>query len=92
VHDHNGEEFVASRRLHADEAAGADAGGSRLVYAYLVVVSASDPQQDRFSAHESPPLDGGGLQIPLEECGSVHWELGIVLYSGGTAVLNLVRR
>jgi hypothetical protein len=74
VHDHNGEEFVASRRLHADEAAGADASGSWLVYAYPVVMSASEPQQDRFSAQESPPLDGGGMQIPLEEWGSVHWE------------------
>jgi hypothetical protein len=74
VHDHNGEEFVASHRLQADTALGADAGGIRLVYAYPVVMSASDPQQDRFTAHESPPLDGGGVQIPLEEWGSAHWE------------------
>jgi hypothetical protein len=37
-------------------------------------MSASDPQQDRFSAQESPPLNGRGLQITLEEWKSVRWE------------------
>jgi len=73
VQYYNGEEFVAPPLPQAGEPAVVSAGEPD-VYAYPVHMSASDSQQERFSAQKCPPLSGGGAPIPLAEWGGDDWE------------------